>query len=179
FFKELKVSSHIKAKNYDTAIALSEEMKLEATTEDEIILCDIDIAIANMLKNAENKGKGRNESTAADITALLDKLAGSENKGEPAGITDAALPKSTTLYQNYPNPFNPVTQIKFDLAKAGKVQLRVYNISGQKVAELTNEVMNAGTHSVEFDGSNLNSGVYYYTLETNEIMHTQKMILTK
>jgi len=179
FFKELKVSSHIKAKNYDTAIALSEEMKLEAGTEDEIILCDIDIAIANMLKNAENKGKGRNESTNSDISALLDKLTGGEEKGESTDITDAVIPATSKLYQNYPNPFNPVTQIRFDIAKTGNVKLSVYNINGQKVAELANGVMNAGIHSVEFDGSNLNSGVYYYTLETYGIRHTQKMILTK
>jgi len=173
------VSSHIKAKNYDTAIALSEEMKLEAGTEEEIILCDIDLAISNMLKNAENKGKGRNESTAADITALLDKLTGGEEKGDPADITDAVIPETSRLYQNYPNPFNPVTQIKFDLAKTDNVKLCVYNINGQKVAELMNGVQNAGIHTIEFDGSKLNTGVYYYTLETDGIRHTQKMILTK
>ena len=179
FFKELKVSSHIKAKNYDTAIALSEEMKLEAGTEDEIILCDIDIAIANMLKNAENKGKGRNESTNTDISSLLDKLTGGEEKGELADITDAVMPETSRLYQNYPNPFNPVTQIKFDLAKTGNVKLSVYNINGQKVAELLNGVQNAGIHTVEFDGSMLNTGVYYYTLETGRNRLTNKMILTK
>ncbi|MFA7123227.1 MAG: T9SS type A sorting domain-containing protein [Candidatus Delongbacteria bacterium] len=179
FFKELKVSSHIKAKNYDTAIALSEEMKLEAGTEDEIILCDIDIAIANMLKNAENKGKSRTESTTSDISALLDKLTGGEDKGEPADITDAVMPETSRLYQNYPNPFNPVTQIKFDLAKAGIVKLSVYNINGQKVAELLNGVQNAGIHTVEFDGSKLNSGVYYYTLESAGSSFVQKMVLMK
>ncbi|MDY0016558.1 MAG: T9SS type A sorting domain-containing protein [Candidatus Delongbacteria bacterium] len=179
FFKELKVSSHIKAKNYDTAIALSEEMKLEAGTEGEIILCDIDIAIANMLKNAENKGKGRNESTNTDISALLDKLTGGEDKGDPADITDAVMPETSRLYQNYPNPFNPVTTIKFDLAKTGIVKLSVYNINGQKVAELLNGVHNAGIHTIEFDGSMLNTGVYYYTLETGRNRLTNKMILTK
>ena len=92
---------------------------------------------------------------------------------------DYIIPKTSKLYQNYPNPFNPVTQIKFDLAKAGNVKLSVYNINGQKIAELLNGVQNAGTHSVQFDGSNLNSGVYYYTLETDGIRQTNKMILTK
>jgi|GEM_PF-1255498 len=179
FFKELKVSSHIKAKNYDTAIALSEEMKLEAGTEDEIILCDIDIAIANMLKNAENKGKSITESAAADFSVLLDKLTGGEDKDDLSGITDAVVPESSKLYQNYPNPFNPVTQIRFDLAKAGNVKLSVYNVNGQKVAELANSVMNAGAHSVDFDGSNLNSGVYYYMLDADGFITTSKMVLTK
>ena len=92
---------------------------------------------------------------------------------------DYIIPEISTLYQNYPNPFNPVTQIKFDLAKTGNVKLSVYNINGQKVAELANCVMYAGIHSVEFDGSNLNSGVYYYTLETYGKHLTRKMLLVK
>lgn len=90
-----------------------------------------------------------------------------------------AVPHTTTLFQNYPNPFNPVTQIKYDLAKTSTVKLSVYNISGQKVAELANEVMNSGNHAVNFDGSKLNSGVYYYTLEANGNTFTKKMVLTK
>ncbi|MDY0016608.1 MAG: FG-GAP-like repeat-containing protein [Candidatus Delongbacteria bacterium] len=83
------------------------------------------------------------------------------------------------LYQNYPNPFNPVTQIRFALAKTADVKLNVYNVNGQKLVELTNSAMNAGVHSVEFDGSKFNSGVYYYTLEAEGRIFTQKMILMK
>lgn len=83
------------------------------------------------------------------------------------------------LYQNYPNPFNPVTQIKFDLTKSAKVRLSVYNISGQLVSELTEGTMNAGKHSVEFDGKNLNSGVYYYILKVDESMQSKKMLMVK
>ena len=142
-------------------------------------MCDIDIAIANMLKNSENKGKSRTESITTDISALLDKLTGGEDKGDTADISDAVMPETSRLYQNYPNPFNPVTQIKFDLAKAGNVKLSVYNINGQKVAELLNGVQNAGVHTVEFDGSNLNSGVYYCTLEAAGSSLVQKMVLIK
>ncbi|MBN2858117.1 MAG: T9SS type A sorting domain-containing protein [Candidatus Delongbacteria bacterium] len=90
-----------------------------------------------------------------------------------------ALPVSTELYQNYPNPFNPFTQIKFALSKASEVKLSVYNISGQKVAELENGSVHAGIHTVNFDGSRFNSGVYYYTLETDGKALTKKMILIK
>jgi predicted nucleotidyltransferase len=96
----------------------------------------------------------------------------------PSGI-DEMIPCETALYQNYPNPFNPVTQIKFDLAKSAKVRLSVYNVSGQKVAELVNGVMNAGNHTADFDGSKLNSGIYYYTLEAGGNTFTKKMVLTK
>ena len=179
FFKEMKVATHIKGKKYDDAIAIAEEMKAEAETEGEVMLAEFDIAVARMMKEAENSGKGRNESTTTDISALLDKLTGVEDKGNPAGITDAEIPKTATLYQNYPNPFNPVTQIKFALAKTGNVKLSIYNINGQKVAELLNGFQNSGVHSVNFDGSSLNSGVYYYTLETDGKALTRKMLLTK
>jgi len=59
------------------------------------------------------------------------------------------------------------------------VKLSVYNISGQKVAELTDGVLNAGRYSVEFDGSSLNSGVYYYTIETDGMTLSKRMLLMK
>ncbi|HQO10203.1 MAG TPA: T9SS type A sorting domain-containing protein, partial [Clostridiales bacterium] len=177
FFKELKVSSHIKAKNFDAAIALSEEMKLEADTEEEMILCDIDIAIANMLKNSNSKSGNKLDESA--LNDLQDKLNGSRSNTNPSDITESSIPFEVKLYQNYPNPFNPVTQIRFDLAKTSNVKLSVYNISGQIVAELTNGVMNAGSHSVEFDGSKLNSGVYYYTLSADGVSETKKFVLMK
>lgn len=89
------------------------------------------------------------------------------------------LPEETELFQNYPNPFNPVTQIKYDLAKTSTVKLRVYNISGQLVSELVNDVIPAGYHIVDFDGSSLNSGVYFYTLESKGVIHKKKMLLIK
>ncbi len=94
--------------------------------------------------------------------------------GENSGI-----PVATELFQNYPNPFNPVTQIRFALAKTSDVKLSVYNISGQRVAELASGVKNAGHHAVDFDGSRLNSGIYYYTLEVDGKAMTKRMVLTK
>lgn len=180
FFKEMKVSTHIKGKNYDKAIELAEEMKAEAEGEDEILLSEIDIAIASMLKEAESDSKGRQNSYSDTLNKLLSKLNGSDNKEQPADISEnAIIPSEIKLYQNYPNPFNPVTQIKFDLAKPAKVRLSVYNVNGQLVSELASGVMNAGSHSVDFNGSKINSGVYYYNLVTNGKNITKKMVLTK
>jgi len=178
FFKEMKVATRIKGKKFDEAISISEEMKLEADTEEEEILCDIDITIATLLKN-DNKGRSVSRSNADAFKNLYAKLSGDEIKNNPSDISETVLPSKTALYQNYPNPFNPVTQIKFNIGKTGNVKLTVYNITGQKVAELENGVIKAGTHSVEFDGSMLNSGLYYYTLEVNEKNITRKMVLTK
>jgi len=178
FFKGKKVATHIKGRRYDDAIAVAEEMKAEADFEEEVVLAEINIALATLLKEAEGKGN-RSVDNSAYLQELLTKLYGTEKYETPSDISENALPSESKLHQNYPNPFNPVTQIKYDLAKTSDVKLSVYNISGQKVAELASGVMNAGNHAVEFDGSKLNSGVYYYTLETDGVSMTKKMVLTK
>lgn len=84
------------------------------------------------------------------------------------------------LYQNYPNPFNPTTQIQFDLPVSGFVELEIYNAIGQKVTSLVNRQMNAQKHEVAFNATNLNSGIYLYSLKVNgERMQTRKMLLLK
>lgn len=83
------------------------------------------------------------------------------------------------LFQNYPNPFNPNTSIGFILNKKGMVKLEIYNVLGQKVATLLNQNMTTGTYSVNWDASNMNSGVYYYTLKYNNKNYTKRMILIK
>jgi hypothetical protein len=99
---------------------------------------------------------------------------------EPSGIEDNEIqPSVFELFQNYPNPFNPMTQIRFSLAKTAEVKLSVYNISGQLVSQLASGVRQAGYHTVNFDGSKLNSGVYYYTLETEGKSMAKKMLLVK
>ena len=83
------------------------------------------------------------------------------------------------LYQNYPNPFNPVTDISFSLDRTGQVNLSVYNHAGQLVNELLNRVLSKGVHKINFNASNLNSGIYFYKIETNETSITKKMMLVK
>jgi len=176
----MKVSTNLKAKKYDDAIAISEEMRDEATTEGEILLAEIDIAIANMLRNHNNKGKSRStDDYSKTLNDLLTKLNG-DDKGETTSIGNGQFTiDNCELFQNYPNPFNPATEIKFALPTASDVKLNVYNINGQLVSELVNGVVNAGMHSVNFNASNFNSGMYFYMLEANGISITKKMILTK
>ncbi|PID26406.1 MAG: hypothetical protein CR982_10485 [Candidatus Cloacimonadota bacterium] len=90
------------------------------------------------------------------------------------------VPKSTTLYQNYPNPFNPTTNIKFYNNERGSFKLSLYNSKGEFISNLLSEKnLEVGTHSVEFDGSDLNSGIYFYSLESKKGKQTKKMILLK
>jgi len=83
------------------------------------------------------------------------------------------------LAQNYPNPFNPITTIKFSLPAAGNVKLAVYNLLGQEVQTLINGYKEAGTHTVDFEATNLNSGIYLYKIEANGFIQTRKMTLLK
>ncbi|NOS85276.1 MAG: T9SS type A sorting domain-containing protein [Ignavibacteria bacterium] len=89
------------------------------------------------------------------------------------------IPERIKLYSNYPNPFNPKTIIKFEISKPEDVELKIYNSLGQLVNTLINSRLTAGTHNVEFDGSNLPSGVYFYTLRTNNFTESRKMVLIK
>jgi hypothetical protein len=88
-------------------------------------------------------------------------------------------PVSYELGQNYPNPFNPSTTIKFSMPEAGNVKLVVYNLLGQEVKSLVNGFMQSGTHIVNFDASNLNSGMYLYRLNTGTFTEVRKMTLIK
>lgn len=90
-----------------------------------------------------------------------------------------ALPGEYALAQNYPNPFNPSTSIEFVLAQTGFVNLSVFNLLGEKVAELVNEVKESGNHSLSFDASKLSSGTYIYRLSVNGNVISKKMTLVK
>ncbi len=89
------------------------------------------------------------------------------------------IPANFNLYQNYPNPFNPTTRIKYDLASQSHVNVQVFDVLGQKVSELINEVQQPGVYDVKFDGSNLSSGVYLLVFQAGDFVKTQKMILMK
>ena len=88
-------------------------------------------------------------------------------------------PLAFDLRQNYPNPFNPTTTIVYQLPKASKVSLKIYNILGKEVAELVNAEQNPGTYKVSFNGNDLASGVYFYRLIADDFIAGEKMILLK
>ncbi len=102
--------------------------------------------------------------------------------GEPPSgvpLAQGSLPSSFSLSQNYPNPFNPVTQISFSLPERVEVNLFVFNIVGQKVAELVNGQLNAGTHRVNWRADGLTSGIYFYRLQAGEYSAVRKMVLLR
>jgi hypothetical protein len=91
----------------------------------------------------------------------------------------AAIVTEYALHQNYPNPFNPETNITFDLVEAGNVHLAVYNLMGQQVATVVNGEIASGRHTVNFNATNLPSGVYVYRLNVNGFVAEKKMMLMK
>jgi hypothetical protein len=99
------------------------------------------------------------------ITSAKDKLVGTLAK--------------YTLCQNFPNPFNPSTKIQYSIPKDGFVTLRVFDLLGKEVATLVSEKQSAGIHVVEFNGSHFPSGIYFYRLQTDKFVETQKFVLLR
>jgi hypothetical protein len=111
-------------------------------------------------------------ATRPDACFVINTIVGVNNN-------TSTIPEIYTLNQNYPNPFNPVTQIKYGIPKQGLVTMKVYDVLGREITKLVNEVKTPGSYIVDFDGSNLSSGVYFYKLESNGFIDVKKMMLIK
>ncbi len=93
--------------------------------------------------------------------------------------TSELLPIETFLYQNYPNPFNPITQIKYSIKEPGNVTLKIFNALGEEIKTLVNEFKDSGTYSVNFNASQLPSGVYIYSMNAPNFRKVIKMTVLK
>jgi hypothetical protein len=115
----------------------------------------------------------------AQESAELANIANVLKTGVTAVDNTQELPQNFQLQQNYPNPFNPSTVISYTIAKAGNVSLRVYNLLGQEVVTLVNGYQAANSYDVNFNASNLASGVYIYELRSGSNVMSKKMVLMK
>lgn len=107
-----------------------------------------------------------------------------EQSSSSTFIPDGNIPQNYSLHQNYPNPFNPATTIHYDLPKTSNVVLKVYDLIGQEVKTLVNDIQTAGEKSVVWDGRNsagqrVSSGVYIYSLQARNEVHSRKMIFAR
>jgi len=94
-------------------------------------------------------------------------------------VEKGKLPLFYELSQNYPNPFNPITRIRYQIPEPALVTIKVYDVLGNEIETLTNEEMYAGSYEIDFDGSGLTSGIYYYRITAGNFSQTKKMILLK
>ncbi len=97
------------------------------------------------------------------------------------GIQQTSTPRVQTysLSQNFPNPFNPSTTIEYEVTKTGPVQIDVFNVLGQHIATLVNEIQTAGTHRIRFHAADLASGTYFYSLQAGGFKAVKRMLLLK
>ena len=129
----------------------------------------VEQAYANLRDNSTNWNKFSNAlaNTFQAISAIADDA------------PRAPLPDGVRLHPNYPNPFNPSTTIAFTLKREAEILLEVRNVLGQTVAVLSEGSRSAGTHSVQFEGGELPSGVYFVTLRHAQIAQTRSMLLLR
>jgi len=118
-------------------------------------------------------GDGINDTTIASVYTGIDRR------------SEQGIPSLFKLDQNYPNPFNPATTIRYSLPGNCRVKLSVYNSLGQLIKELVNGEKSAGSYEVQFDGSKLASGVYFYSIKASSLdgakdfSSVKKLILIK
>lgn len=119
--------------------------------------------------------------TQTGLAIAFDKISYTDNGGGSIGIiqTSSTIPNSFTLSQNYPNPFNPTTNIEFSVPKSAFVKLTVFDVAGRKIETLVSRDLNAGTYKADWDALKHSTGVYFYTLQSEGITQTKKMMLIK
>jgi plastocyanin len=107
-------------------------------------------------------------------------MVGTINATIPNAVNDEDNnPNKFQLSQNYPNPFNPSTKIRFSIPEESQVSIKIFNALGQDVSTILNNIVKSGTHSVDFDASELTSGIYFYKITAGKLTDTKKMLLLK
>jgi len=117
--------------------------------------------------------------TAYEFNAVANATYSFVINSSPVGIDDEAMNLDFKLAQNYPNPFNPSTTISFSIKEAGQVTLKVYDILGNEVTTLVNEVRQPGRYDVRFEAASLPSGTYFYKLVQGKNSEIKKLVLLK
>ena len=95
------------------------------------------------------------------------------------GNISTEIPSGYELKQNFPNPFNPTTNISFAIPKASDVIIKIYDMAGKKVDEISKNNLQPGTYNYQWSGAALSSGIYYYSIEAGDFRNTKKMVLIK
>jgi hypothetical protein len=134
----------------------------------------------------EGIGEAENHSVSRSRARSGGKIVAAIINGVKYGETilldvnkEEELPSCYSLEQNYPNPFNPETKIEYSIPQYGLVTIKIFDTLGREIKTLLNEEKEAGNYTLQFDGSNFASGVYFYQLRAGNFTNTRKMILMK
>ena len=137
-------------------------------------------ALIDVYPTQIKKGIGITSYSYGSFSGLSGAIISGDTLGILTSIKDSKIIHNDyVIYQNYPNPFNPKTNIKYRIPASSKVDIIIYNSLGQKIETLLNVYQNKGEYEVQFDGSELSSGVYYYQLKTDKYSNVKKMLLIK
>jgi hypothetical protein len=167
----------------DSALSLYEQYRDTTGNWRDSVFYEMRIAYIENIRdriNAPVRGdqtSARHEAFYKRIQELRNLLSGKENGSDIFSIVE--LPQDYALHQAYPNPFNPTTTIRFDLPETGHVKLAVYNVLGREVAKLVDRNLEAGYHTVQLDGSQMASGMYFYQMQASGFIDTKKVVLIK
>ncbi len=184
-FNQLSSLSLVANQEYVPAINEFDEIIQQNPNTEEAVFAEIDaLTTALMVGDSDSTlqkgilGKYLIKSSA-DYNSKLDGILRKHFGNTEKETEKEMIPTEYILYQNYPNPFNPTTTINYDLPNTSDVSLIIYDILGRKVKELVNTKQQVGRYEVQFDASNLSSGVYIYQLITEKYINSKKMILLK
>ncbi len=120
------------------------------------------------------------KQVAVDITQSATSIdLNFDNNLTAVNEEDNSLPKNFELYQNYPNPFNPATKISYSLATESEINIKIFNLIGERVFEINNEAQSAGVHKFEWNANNLASGIYILAMNADPINGTEKFTSIK
>jgi spore coat protein A, manganese oxidase len=135
------------------------------------------LTITSLTDGANGKALGTTLVYQTDAISIADVSMGVRIPTSVASL--GSIPTDFVLEQNYPNPFNPATTIVYGLPREARVSLDVYNVVGQKVGTIVDEVKSAGYHEASFDASHLTSGIYIYRLTAGSFVQVKKMLLVR
>lgn len=183
-YNQNAINCDVSKGEYITAINKFDDIIQQNPNSEEAVYAEIDILTAalnldtnNTLLGKINGGKYLVKG-ASDYLSRLNEILQSRF-GLNSDESNKTIPKEYHLHQNFPNPFNPTTTIRYDLPKDGLVQLEVFDILGRKITTLVNTRQSAGRYDINFDASNLASGIYIYKLQSGEYNSSKKMIFLK
>lgn len=180
--KELAIKTLVEKGEYANAITEYENLISGNNDVHEVLCCELNIIETYMIISEHGDAPDFTGNIASlkplskkdGYRKIMEKLYGVRSTQN-----NPVIPVKFSLSQNYPNPFNPLTKINYSLPNATKVHIRVYDLLGRLVKTLVNEFKEAGSYDVQFDGTGLASGVYFYRIEAGDFVDSKKMVLVK